>query len=198
MECKIAPALQRLQGADISDRFIIAKLLICSLSTSLNAFQVRDRLKDLPTGLRDTYVLTMKRIGEQEPALVDLAIAALSWVYFAKRTLAVNELRHAVSFQLQGKISDDALIGWDTIQSACAGLLTFVESEVEDTLRGYGKGERYICQFARELLVCHPTISSLTCNQTSQQRSSSTRKISGRIIFQSMLGIRWRRHAWNT
>lgn len=97
----------------------------------------------LPTGLRDTYLMTMKRIWRQKPHVVELAKKILSWVLLAKRRyrLRVLELQHAVSFRSgEATWPGEDLISEEVILSSCLGLVVFVKDK-------YGVLE---CQFARE------------------------------------------------
>ena len=79
----------------------------------------------------------MARIQQQDSDLVQIAMDTLSWVYFAKRRLTVDELCHAISLNQHGKegFNPTDLIGEDRIFTACAGLITVARRE---------------CQFARK------------------------------------------------
>ena len=136
-------------------RFIVAVLLVEALASCRTVNQVRDLLKVLPSGLQDTYKLTMKRIFDQDEEQSRLAVAVLSWVYFSRRRLRVRELQHAVSFQLgMGVFSEDDVLGEDCIQSACAGLISFVRVDEDDADRYLGHGT-VVCQSAREPQTYH-------------------------------------------
>ena len=117
-------------------RFIIARLLLDSIPTASSPNSIRAHLSRLPSGLPATYQMTMERIKAQEPALAELGLRVLTWVYFARKTLTVAQLRHAVSFRPgMKKITNDDLVDEDQIISACAGLISVIERTKADSGR---------------------------------------------------------------
>ena len=123
-------------------RFIIAKLLVDSILSSLTVNQIRAAIKRLPAGMLATYNMIMERIRRQDPRLFKIGFEVLSWIYCAKTRLTVTELQHVVSLHLGLKdISDDDLVGEDILLSACCGLVSFVEDRQLKTM---------ICQFSRK------------------------------------------------
>ena len=117
-------------------RFVIARLLIDALPSTVTPNTIRKHLSQLPSDLPETYRLTMKRIKEQEPSIAEIGLKTIAWVYFAKDRkrplerdqigLTIEELRHAVSFRPGMKtLSQDDLVTEDQILSACAGLIVF-------------------------------------------------------------------------
>ena len=78
-------------------------------------------------GLGDAYGATLERIKAQGGEKTKLAIATLTWICHAERSLQVDELRHALAveigstdFDSENAPSMGALLG------CCQGLITNV------------------------------------------------------------------------
>ena len=130
-------------------RSIIARLLVDSLPSTGTANEIRTHLAELPSDPPATYRITMERIKSQEPALAELSLLVLAWVYFARKTLTITQLLHAVSFRPEMKqIAGDDLIDEDQIILACGGLVSLAENKERWELRT--RISERECQFSRE------------------------------------------------
>ena len=101
--------------------------------------EVRTALKSLPKGceaLSITYDQAMRRIEAQKRGMRLIALKALGWITYAKRTLSVDELRYAIAVQ-QGRsqFDEEDLSDIDDIVSACGGLITVGQGQDTDTVR---------------------------------------------------------------
>jgi len=57
---------------------------------------VRKTIEEMPTGIDDSYGVDFNRIDEQPEEDRQLAKRALSFIFCARRTLRLEELRHAL------------------------------------------------------------------------------------------------------
>ncbi|KAF7128361.1 hypothetical protein CNMCM5793_003091 [Aspergillus hiratsukae] len=81
---------------------------------------IRAALRDLPTGLEETYRRCVRRINFTNP----YALRVLQWVSFAARPLHIDELREAVAFDLQDVVWDAGKIPQaDVVIGCCANLV---------------------------------------------------------------------------
>jgi hypothetical protein len=67
--------------------FLLAQLHMDALAASITLKAVREALKTLPTGLKETYDEAMRRIESQQEHSRTLAIQVLSWMSYASRPL---------------------------------------------------------------------------------------------------------------
>ena len=61
---------------------------------------MREALKELPSTLDDAYEDIFQRIEKQTPRSVRTAIRTLSWCYYSRRPLYVDELGHALAVEI--------------------------------------------------------------------------------------------------
>jgi len=96
-----------------------------SLAKKPTRRDVRLALESLPKELDDTYHEALQRIWDQDEGDVKLARQVLSWISFAIRPLALNEVQHALAIEPgDTDIDGEALPEEDLLVSACAGLVT--------------------------------------------------------------------------
>ena len=97
---------------------------MASLSTKKTRRQIRDALKVLPTELDDTYSETMHRIKDQTEYDKTLADRVLYWISYARRSLSLEELQHALAVIPREKSFDNTNIVLETyLIGVCAGLV---------------------------------------------------------------------------
>lgn len=78
--------------------------------------------------MKTAYEQTIKRIKNQQPGQVKLAMSILAWLTCAKRQLTKSELQHALATRLGAAGFDpDDVPGTDVMVSVCAGLVTVDE-----------------------------------------------------------------------
>ncbi|KAH6890071.1 ankyrin repeat-containing domain protein [Coprinopsis sp. MPI-PUGE-AT-0042] len=105
--------------------FLHATLQSESIRHCTSVEGVFSRLEQLPLAMDQLYEQTVQRIEAQSAEYSSLAKRALMWVLFAKRTLSLNELSHAVRFT--GKSVDSPLEptpDGKILMAVCCGLLT--------------------------------------------------------------------------
>lgn len=82
-------------------------------------------LQSLPVGLEEIYKRAMIRIESQGKSTRELAKTILSWVIYAKKTLSITELQHAVAVKPgESKLNWKFIPSIETIGIICAGLIT--------------------------------------------------------------------------
>ena len=86
-------------------------------------------LEALPVGVNAMYEKTMDRIEGREES--DLAMRTLTWLVYARESLTMDGLRHALAVDVTTFTYDpDLLVDAEVLLSACCGLITF-EPETE-------------------------------------------------------------------
>jgi ankyrin repeat protein len=86
---------------------------------------VRSALENLPNELDSTYDEAMERIQNQDDDDVTLATRVLSWISYALRPLAIQELKHALAVEEGDKeIDEEAIPEEELLTSICGGLVT--------------------------------------------------------------------------
>ncbi|KAJ7144579.1 ankyrin repeat-containing domain protein [Mycena epipterygia] len=114
--------------------FLLAKLHIDSLTTSLTIREVRDALKNMPNDFDRKYDEIVDRIDRQLDKYKAIAWSTLSWITNTKRPLHSSELREALAIEPGAKELDpETLLDMDTILSVCTGLV--VLNEGDDIIR---------------------------------------------------------------
>ncbi|TFK17873.1 hypothetical protein FA15DRAFT_650031 [Coprinopsis marcescibilis] len=107
-----------------SGMFLVASLQLDMLSRCMHLMDLRSALEALPVGVNAMYEATMKRITEGQGC--DLALRAVTWVIYARKTLRMSELRHALAVNTATfKYSSDLLVDAETLLSVCCGLITY-------------------------------------------------------------------------
>jgi ankyrin repeat protein len=89
---------------------------------------IKDALRNLVKGdeaIDRTYSQTMERIDDYPKERRDLAKRILGWVFYARRPLSTEEIRHALAVKIQSAILDkDYLPNTNLVRSLCLGLVT--------------------------------------------------------------------------
>lgn len=105
---------------------MLARLHVESLASAagLSVKHVRNKLRTLPTTLKDTYDDAMERIENQEPDHRRIALKAMAWVCYTFRALSLKELQHALAVEPGDTLLDEDLVmDGQSITSLCAGLV---------------------------------------------------------------------------
>lgn len=122
------------------NRFLLPRLHINHLKQQINMKQLQKATRLLSADVSQSISNTMDRIQAQAATLRDIGTRVLFWILRAMRPLKIEELRHALTVELNdGEISDDeashdeflddnfteeGLIPRDLIISTCAGLVS--------------------------------------------------------------------------
>ncbi|KAF4215380.1 hypothetical protein CNMCM5878_008086 [Aspergillus fumigatiaffinis] len=108
--------------------FLLAKLHIKSLISLPTKGHIKDALRNLANGeeaLDKIYNQTMERIEDQIKERRDLAKQILFWIFYARRPLSTEEIRHALAVKIRSaKLDKDYLPSTNLIRSLCLGLVT--------------------------------------------------------------------------
>ncbi|KAB8276988.1 ankyrin repeat-containing domain protein [Aspergillus minisclerotigenes] len=108
--------------------FLLAKLLLDSLTDKTTRRQLENALENLPRGLEKldrAYENAVMRILNQQPGFRALGIQVLTWVVYARRPLTILELRHALAIEVGERTFDqNNLPDPNLMISVCAGLVT--------------------------------------------------------------------------
>ncbi|SJL10212.1 uncharacterized protein ARMOST_13596 [Armillaria ostoyae] len=104
--------------------FLLASLHMDSLAQSTNRKILRDALKELPDNMKNAYDETMERVNHQRKHKSALAIRIFGWIAFARCSLTVLELQHALAVELgTTTLNPDNLCSEDLLGSICGGLV---------------------------------------------------------------------------
>ncbi|KAE9368922.1 hypothetical protein N431DRAFT_318894, partial [Stipitochalara longipes BDJ] len=106
--------------------FLLARLHVESLASAaaLTVKHVRQKLRELPTTLTDSYENAMQRIINQEEDHRRIALKTLAWVTHAFRPLSLRELQHALAVEPgDSELDDELLMDGQSITALCAGLV---------------------------------------------------------------------------
>jgi len=108
-------------------RFLLARLYIQSLTGKTTPKSIRLELEKMEIGtdaLSKAYDDTMRRIDSQEKDIRELAKKILSWIFYARRLLTINELLHAMGVGPEAsRLDKEDLYDPDEMISFCAGLV---------------------------------------------------------------------------
>jgi len=112
-----------------TQRFILVRLYLDSLSDKLNVREIKTALDKLPIGsgqeaLTAAYGDALKRIDGQKPNQIRLANTILHWVIHATRSLTVTEMQHALAIKPDdADIDKESVYDEEILTKYCAGLL---------------------------------------------------------------------------
>ncbi|TFK26020.1 ankyrin [Coprinopsis marcescibilis] len=107
-----------------SGMFLLASLQLDMLAVAVSVRDLRERLERLPDGVTEMYAATMKRTEKAETS--ELAKRALTWLLYSKRSLSIDDLRHAVAVNPETYAPDpEALVEEETFLAIFCGLVTF-------------------------------------------------------------------------
>ncbi|KAH6892695.1 hypothetical protein BKA70DRAFT_1233627 [Coprinopsis sp. MPI-PUGE-AT-0042] len=108
--------------------FLHASLQLDALRGCANVYAVEKTLEGFPRQIQDVYQQTWKRIEAQAPDTVVIAKNALIWVLCAKRSLKIEELRHAVATcPVTHRFDRNRLVDEATLMGFCRGLMNMEE-----------------------------------------------------------------------
>ncbi|KAH6907877.1 hypothetical protein BKA70DRAFT_1189351, partial [Coprinopsis sp. MPI-PUGE-AT-0042] len=108
--------------------FLHASLQLDALRGCANVYAVEKTLEDFPRQIQDVYRQTWKRIEAQSPDMSVIAKNALIWVLCARRSLKIDELRHAVATCPDTyKFDCRRLVDEATLMGLCHGLVNIEE-----------------------------------------------------------------------
>ncbi|TFK17006.1 hypothetical protein FA15DRAFT_605909, partial [Coprinopsis marcescibilis] len=107
-----------------SGMFLLASLQLDMLGRCLHTMDLRSALDALPVGVNAMYEASMERIeGGLRP---QLALQALTWLVYARESLEMDDLRHALAVDTATFFYNaDRLVDAETLLSICCGLITF-------------------------------------------------------------------------
>ncbi|TFK21593.1 ankyrin, partial [Coprinopsis marcescibilis] len=107
-----------------SGMFLLASLQLDMLGRCLHTMDLRSALDVLPVGVNAMYEATMERIkGCLRP---QLALQALTWLIYARESLEMDDLRHALAVDMETFVyRTDCVVDAETLLSICCGLITF-------------------------------------------------------------------------
>ena len=106
--------------------FLLARLHVESLASAagLSIKHVRQKLRELPTTLTESYDNAMQRITDQEPDHKRVAYKTLAWVAYAFRSLSLRELQHALAIEPgDNELDEELMMDGQSITALCAGLV---------------------------------------------------------------------------
>ncbi|TFK26004.1 ankyrin [Coprinopsis marcescibilis] len=107
-----------------SGMFLLASLQLDLLGECMHIKALRSALDALPVGINTMYEATMERIHGRPGS--DLAFRALTWLVYARESLRMDDLRHALAVDTTTFTYDsELLIDPETLLSVCCGLITF-------------------------------------------------------------------------
>lgn len=112
------------------------KLISDKAGSHASVAAVRHALATLPTELDETYQETISRTRSGK--YKELAHHALVWVAYATSPLTVEELRHAIAWEMHPdalSIEEDFLPNIETVLASCRGLLVVMDDEQRAEVR---------------------------------------------------------------
>ncbi|KAK7425386.1 hypothetical protein QQZ08_008172 [Neonectria magnoliae] len=133
-ELSMASSLEISASTQAILAFLLARMHIDKLASISNLGKLKRRPETLPQGhegLDMAYDDIIARILAQDELDVTFAKDIVTWLFYAKRLLAVEELQYALATKLAAEedpdattLDEDFLPDADTIVSICAGIVT--------------------------------------------------------------------------
>ncbi|KAF2121753.1 hypothetical protein BDV96DRAFT_639840 [Lophiotrema nucula] len=115
-----------------SGMFLLARLQLEQIMTTITVRQVRNTLKGLSRKLYDVYDRTLERINDQSEVEAALGMRTLQWIACLQRPLTVSEFVQAFSVEAGDCAIDESnLIDISIILEACAGLVHLQPASAE-------------------------------------------------------------------
>jgi len=111
----------------VMPRFLLVYLKMNAILAAVTIHKRRERLRAMEDSpkLWDEYDKTLRRIAEQDTAKSELALNVLMWLYYSKRPLCADELRHALAVEKGStKLNSDNVSSTQTLLGCCLGLVT--------------------------------------------------------------------------
>lgn len=113
----------------MTDRFLLARLIMNSICNATTIQKIRKVLDSMPTNYEEAYKGTFNRILKQDQERQGLALSALRWICNSRRPLDMTELQHAIaSLDEAPEYTLEYLESDRTILSSCLGLLVHSKS----------------------------------------------------------------------
>jgi ankyrin repeat protein len=110
-------------------RFLLPALQIREILDQVTKSDVRRALRNLSADISEAFKSTIDRIKGQSGSRRNLAFRTLMFISHAKRSLTIDELRHALAVRMEEENLDrDNLLSLKTILDSCNGLVEVVES----------------------------------------------------------------------
>ncbi|KAJ7575157.1 hypothetical protein C8J56DRAFT_802076, partial [Mycena floridula] len=154
--------------------FLQAQLHVDSLASKLHCTAVRAALHELPKKLAESYDAAMMRIKNQGEEESKLANQVFYWLAYAKRSLTIEELQHALAVSDNEEMSDmdfAAIVEEGLLTGVCAGLVVINEEKRYHSSRSNARIVRLVHYTTQQYLeekqqLLFPTIHSsmtITC-----------------------------------
>ena len=104
--------------------FLLPALQIQTITDQVSKSGIRSILRSLSSDLHEVFGGFIERIKSQPGSRQRVASVALTWLAYARRTLSVNELRHALATRLSdAELDQDNMVSPRIIVESCLGLL---------------------------------------------------------------------------
>ena len=135
-------------------RFLLASLHIEAILRGTTVARRRKTLKSIKdgVGLGDAYGGTLERIQAQNEETAKQAVATLTWVCYAERTLQLDELCHVLAVEIGvADLDPENVRSIGTLLDCCQSRIT-VNAEASTV--------RLIHYTVQEYLCSHPTLFS--------------------------------------
>ena len=115
----------------MSFRFLLGKIAVDSLSSSITIRQMRQALLQLPKDLPTAYENTFERILQSRPVSKrDLALKTLAWLHHVERPLTMQELLHALALEPgDDHVDQENITTSKMVVNSCLGLVEFREAD---------------------------------------------------------------------
>jgi ankyrin repeat domain-containing protein 50 len=128
LNLSLSLVLDPTDGRDPRVRFLHASLQLDSICSCLSLHDVRQTLEAFPAQIEEAYRQTCIRIVHQDPKHVLLAKLVLLWVLNARRSMTIEELRHALATSPDTHVFEHArLVPEAMLIGVCRGLVTVEE-----------------------------------------------------------------------
>ncbi|KAJ7589392.1 hypothetical protein C8J56DRAFT_784836, partial [Mycena floridula] len=110
--------------------FLQARLHLDALASQLSRKGLRNALALLPEGIMVSYDDAMDRIRSQGKEEYELACRIFYWLAYAKESLSIEELQHAIAVSDDmTEMDHDAIVDVDMLTGICAGLIVVQEKQ---------------------------------------------------------------------
>ena len=124
-------ARKRYIGLFIFDRFLLARLFIHSLKYKTSLQNLIDAVEDLSSSINQQYKERMKRIEQQESDHSKLARRMLGWLTHVRRSMKVQELRHALAVRQGHREINTRCLHMENLLIPCCQRLVSIEKKTQ-------------------------------------------------------------------
>src|SRR5271169_304032 len=111
------------------NRFLLVKFQLDYILDKVNPRDAIKALQTLPVDMESAYHDVLDRIDKEKGKAMALEI--LSWLFYARRPLHMDELREVLSIQVSPpdtELCPDLYVSRDLLIHSCQGLIEFHES----------------------------------------------------------------------